>query len=316
MKKQKIYGLTAENISDFSFLVEPESVADILSEGDTTGFAVRSKKRYVGALCGRFVTPTEYMISSIYVLEDERRAGIGRAMLEALYELLGEDATIVSINVKKGKKTDVPLRRFLEACGFEEYYKETGRTYMTDVSEIEKLKLSKAGGMDIRPFLSLPDYVFKAFLSDRPEDVYLPAGEFSGEHVDRDVSVGLIKNKRLCGFALIERMSEDELIFDSIYVDEGESQRTMMALIACAREGLRKKYDVGTKLYIPTADDRLSEFVESIFPEGALEEGVVTYKKSMIRDDTREEDYSSLSLSEFLDQEQEVIRDDMFIQDL
>ncbi len=84
----KPYALNRSNIADFGFLVSPEAVEAIQYGDGTTGFVAKADMRFAGALCGKFVKPTEYRISSIFVSESNRRKGIGRFLLDTLYGVI------------------------------------------------------------------------------------------------------------------------------------------------------------------------------------------------------------------------------------
>ena len=296
------YGLNEANILDFKVLVLPEVVSAIQSDDGTAGFVVGDSRHFVGALCGRFVTPVRYEITSIYVSEEDRRAGAGTFMMDTLYELLeGIDAE-VTVDVVRGSKGTDALSDFLTVMGFDEYFLEERATYLTSLSEVGKLKLTISKELTISSFRDMPQYVFNSFEPGDNISLSLPEGGFNDKSIDPDISMGIIKDKKLVGYALLEGHNGG-LIFDNVYVAEGEPRAALMSLIASVRNAAVKKYSADTKLYIPTANEKLGSFVESVFPEESLSEGLVTYKKRLNTYDT--DDYSRLSLSEFLEQEGE-----------
>ncbi len=304
IRSLKPFALNRSNISDFGFLVSPEATSDILSGDGTTGFVAKSDLAFVGALCGKFVKPKEYRISSIFVPEKNRKKGVGRFLLDTLYDVVAEFEPDISIDITVKTPEAKSLIGFFEAMGYEESFAEDRCTYVTDFVAVERMKIPESKKLDIRPFNSLPGYAFKEFMNTHPDEASLPVSGFEAETIDRDISMGLMDDKKLLGYAVLEKYGDDALILSDIYVEEGEPETTLMALMAAVRNEALKVYDLNTKLYIPTADERLGELVERIFPDHSLSEGVITLKKTHehVPADDRE-DYSDMSLTEFLENE-------------
>lgn len=279
--------LNKDNIRDFSFLVPKDVVDDILSDDGTSGFAVLMSghnigSKYVGALCGRFIKRTEYAITSIYVSEGNRGQGVGTFLMKTLYELLDEKDADISICVTRITKEAADLVKFLEKAGFEEYFIEGERTYVTDIVGAARLKLSATPvNGQISPFSMIPKRSFLDFDPKQKEGfVPMPLSGFDGESIDRDLSMGIILDGELLGFCILEKYIKECLIMSAFWVDEKVFGAYAISLLSAVRDEALKKYDTDTKLFLPVVNDKVADLIEEVFPKKSLKEGVLHYKKS------------------------------------
>ncbi len=305
--KLRPYGLDAENVADFGFLVAPDVIEDIKNGDGTTGFVVKNGLYFVGALCGRFVSPQKYRITSIFVSPDVRRRGVATFMMETLYSVLPEHGMDIIMDVQRTTKDGVALCSFLESIGFEEYYSENNALYSADFVSIERIKVSAAKDTDVRFFSMIPQSAFYNFAPAEGEYAPLPEGGFADEAIDRDLSVGILRDGRLIAYAIVETYDGNNILIHSLYVEEGESKTLLMTLVATLKNEAEKRFDMDTKLFIPTANERMAEFVEKIFPKKSLSQGSVLFRKEFNRD--KETDYNKMSLSDFLEEEKVELKD-------
>ena len=305
--KLRPYGLDAENVADFGFLVAPDVIEDIKNGDGTTGFVVKNDMYFVGALCGRFVSPQKYRITSIFVSPDVRRRGVATFMMETLYSILPDHGMDIIMDVQRTTKDGVALCSFMESIGFEEYYSEDNALYVTDFVSVGTLKVSAAKDTDVRFFAMIPQSAFYNFVPAEGEFAPLPEGGFFDEAIDRNLSVGILRDGRLIAYAIVETYDSNSLLLHSLYVEEGESKTLLMTLVATLKDAAEKKFDTDSKLYIPTANERMAEFVEKLFPKKGLSQGSILFRKEFNRD--KETDYDKMSLSDFLEEEKVELTD-------
>ncbi len=278
--------LNRDNIRDFSFLVPEDVVADILSDDGTTGFAALSSVKntplkYAGALCGCFITRTEYAITSIYVSEESRRQGVGTFLLDTLTDLLdGTDAEI-SIRVVRDHKEAAGLISFLEKNGFEEFFSESERIYVIDLVNASRVRFPEPlKELSIEPFSRVPKSVLRSFDPDLEEGfVPMPGDGFEGKKIDRELSMAVVSDGKLEGFCVVEDYLEKSPILSAFWMKEQAPASHSMSLISAVRDATVNKYDTDAQLFIPAVNDRMAEMLESIFPQKMLKEGMMRFKK-------------------------------------
>ncbi len=295
--------LDKDNVRDFNFLVVPAAVNAIETSDGTSGFAVKDGDRYVGAIAGRYTDVNDFIISSIFVVPDMRRRGIGTYMLNTLYDLMGEEDTSTiraDVNHSLTIKDENALEGFLKKAGFVEYMNEDVATYLAELSAVAALKLdapAKASG--ILPFSGIDNKVFENFISPKEKFVPIPEGGFFDPSIDREVSMGMVVSNKLVGFAIVRNINEGDLIMDALYVEKG-GYGELLSLLAAAQTKVVKKYPPHTKMFFVVTNDKVREFIEKLFPPNSLIESSTIYKKE--RYDTRF-DNAGMTLSEFFDYE-------------
>ncbi len=278
--------LNKDNIRDFSFLVPNDVVDDILSDDGTSGFAVlssvkNSPPKYVGALCGRFVTRVEYAITSIYVSKENRRQGVGTFLLDTLYGILeGMDAQI-DIRVIRNNKEAAGLISFLEKNGFEEYFSEDERVYVIDFANASRVKLpAPSKKLSIEPFGRIPKNIIRSFESEQKNGfVPIPRSGFEGQNIDRDLSMAIVSKDRIEGFCIVEDYLEKCPIISALWVEKSAPESHFVSLISAVRDEAIYKYDMDALIFMPVVNDKMADTIERIFPEKALKEGMMHYRR-------------------------------------
>ncbi len=275
------YSLDKDNVRDFDFIVVPAAIAAMEHEDGTSGFAVKTGDRYVGAITGRYTGEDEFLINSIYVVSDMRRRGIGSFMLDTLYGLMGDEDCTIRADVSHSLqiKDEGPLEEFLQNAGFEEYTDGEATSFLTELSSVAALKLhGPANPSAIIPFTRIADHIFENFNPSEYAFVPVPEGGFFAPEIDRDVSVGVVVKDRLFGFATIRRADDNVLIMDGLYLEKGGYDE-LISVLAVVREKLIKKYNPRTKIYFVVTNEKIGELIEKLFPPNCLTEGITIYKK-------------------------------------
>lgn len=303
----KPYGLNADNAGDFNFLVSNDAIEGMKNGDGTTGFVVKNDMYFVGALCGRFESPKEYRITSIFVSPDMRRRGVGTFMMETLYDILPEKYVNILIDVQKNTTDGSDLCAFMDKMGFTEVYSKDNALYVTSFQALEMLKLPPSNKADVRLFSMIPQHVFYNFMPEEGEYAPLPEGGFFDDEINRDLSIGILNEGELVAYAIVKEYDRRSLALICLYVKESESNTLLMTLVSVLKNEALKKYDLDTELFIPTANERMAEFVEKIIPKKELSQGSILFKKEL--HNAKEPDLMDMSLSDFLEEEEVELND-------
>ena len=292
MQNEKIMlmprALNKDNIRDFNFLVPEDVIDDILSEDGTSGFAVLSSAKnrppkYVGALCGRFITRVEYAITSIYVSPENRRQGVGTFLLDTLGDILEGTDAHMDIRVIRNNNEAAGLISFLKKSGFEEFYSEDERVYVIDFANASRVKIpAPSKKLSIEPFGRIPKGVFSSFEKNHRTDfVPMPRTGFEGKNIDRDLSMAIVSNDGIEGFCVVEDYLEKCPIISALWVEKTAPETHFVSLISAVRNEAINKYDMDALIFMPVVNDKMAEMIERVFPENALKEGMLHYRRKI-----------------------------------
>lgn len=301
----EVYAIDEENIDDFGFLFNDDAIRSIKS-GIGVAFVVEKDERYVGGLCGKFVSPGDYRILSIYVLPEYRRQGVGSFMMETLSNVLPDKDMVLSIKFVAIGEDRNTLNAFFEETGFESLGGIRNVVCYSTVSKLANVKL-KAGKKDSRYMLfrDMPSRYFKEFNASISGFAPLPEGGFDAPSIVKDVSIGFVDENRLLGVAICEQKDEGNIIFSSLCIREEATMVVLSGLLARLKSEVQKKYDGDTGIFIPCMGEDTWKLVDAFFNEDDVEIASAYYMKA-IGSHTKQNDLiKNMPLSEFFAQSQE-----------
>lgn len=305
----EIFLLDKENVKDFSFLLTPEAVQAISSESRAQGFVVKEENRHVGALAGHFTGLYSYELLSVYVLPEYRRRGVGRLLLTTLDDALKGTGANIHIGFTKLNDDLKGLDAFFDAAGYDEIYDEESTVYALSLSTVGGLKMpAPSKSAECQAFSDIPSYIFKNFTTQKPGGfVPIPAGGFFDQGVDRELSMGIIKDYKLAGYAVVKTIGEDAIMLTSVYMGRACTKDALGRLLGSVWDRAKKRYGADVKLLIPTVNEKAKSFIENKFEEDNLEQVYVQYEHLT---PTASPNYANMPLSDFLATEREYVYGD------
>ncbi len=284
----EIYALDSTNVEDFAPLLTAQAVEGILSGTGTQGFVVKEEGIHVGALAGGFTDEDIYEISSMFVLPEYRKKGVGEKMLETLYGALDGLHAEIRVSFASVDSNFKELETFLENQGFEEYRVRDEQTYSVTLGALEKTRLKESKMKVVYPsFADVSEEVFTAFERKVRETgssfIPIPLGGFLSNDIDAEASTAVVKDGKLTAYAVVENLPENNLILSSLYVGEKEELSTLLRLLRCTLSRLLDLYDRDTVIFLPTATDASEKMITTLFEEDdpALQDVMVSYRKSV-----------------------------------
>lgn len=310
-KNITILGVDRSNIEDFSALFTEDAVKSILEEDGTTALVAKLEDEYAGALAGKLVTDTKYQLSSLFVAGDYRRQGVGTALLNALKNVLQGLSLEIFVSFLKLTEQEEGLAAFLEAMGFEEYAPSGAHVFATDLDAVSKLDfIDLNSNFDFTPFKEIPKTLFDR-LKAAPGRSFLPLpeGGFENAMIDRDLSLGLVTDRRLLGYIIVESLDEKTVSLSHLYMDPSLPQLAWLSMMKQLLTEGKKKYKKGVRIILPVVNSYLEKWIEGFFPGEAIEEISVDYRLPL---EMPEFDYENGSLSEFLDYSGMPVSDSLF----
>lgn len=301
----EIYSLDKDNVESFDFLIMQDAVDGIKADDGTLGFVVKDEEedRHVGGLAGIFTSPTNFEISSIYVVEDARRKGVASKMIDTLYEVIdGIDANI-SINYAQMNDDQEALGAFLEAKGFEEYNDQDSNIYSLTLDQIENVKLNATSKkVKYISFDEIPSYMFKECMERGKKGFKpIPIGGLESDSIDKRISTGIVDDDKLVGFAVIEKVDDENLMLSSIYVDSKLSMVALTGLLGKAKDKALESYDKNTRLLIPAVTEESRKLISTLFTEDDVDE--ISYRYMIKAPELGIHKYDEMGLNDFITKE-------------
>lgn len=299
----EIYALDSTNVEDFAPLLTPLAVEGIKAGKDTQGFVVKEGSHHVGALAGGFTDEGIYEISSLFVLPDFRKQGVGELLLDTLYHVLEGIPAEVRVSFASVDEDDKALEEFLDHEGFDEYRESDEQTYRVSLASLANTKLKEEKPKVVYPsFAEVPKKVFTAFEKEAGEKAAflpMPEGGFLAKEVDSECSTAIVKDGKLKAYAVIEKLPEDALMLSSLYVSEEEKPTSLLRLLRCTLGKLLETYEEDTEIYLPTSTEDSEEMITTLFSEDdpALSNVMVSYRKLV---GTAKPNFENMDFDEFL----------------
>ncbi|MBQ9504058.1 MAG: GNAT family N-acetyltransferase [Lachnospiraceae bacterium] len=221
------------------------------------------KPMAAGALC---IRPDEYelKISSFYVAPAYRGRGAGRFLLDEARRLffLDEETGFDTEFLVYGEEEEA-LAGFLEHYGFTSADPEYD-VYMIRVEDIKNTQIYGKTGKGV-PFSEAdPGKLKHLTRSAERLGAILPHGGLDSQDIDREVSVLLVTDNQLEGFAVIEKLTDRTLLLSAVYARDNEPA-VLLALLEKAAALVTEKYEGDTRLLIQTVEKRGERIINYIF---------------------------------------------------
>ena len=230
-------------------------VADDLKEGNNLA---------AGAICLR---PEDYelKITSFYVSPEYRGKGAGRFLLDETKRIFGQENTEFSIEFLTYGKEEENLANFLEHYGFSfEDPLYDAREIM--VSDLEKTQLMGKQGVG-EAFSKIPEKLFNISQSQAEKGgAILPLGGLKAESIDKDVSVGIVKDDIIESFVVFERLSDRALLLSSFY-SKGNNPVTLLHMFEASTDLILDKYSAFAKIILQPVNEAGRKLAASIYED-------------------------------------------------
>lgn len=285
MGRCDIYSVTKETLNAVSDLIT-EDAAYAIEEGipATVLYAVKDKTA-IGALCGAFDSNI-FEIDSIYVAEQYRRQGVGRALMEELFMMIeeldrsGDTGLVIRAEFTLVDSQSLTLPPFLLYLGFTKeeiygpvFYKASPNDFDPQMEPHDK------GGKRICSFSSLTE-------EERDElAAYCEQGEYSSpeeglfsEDVDLDTSLVMFSENGALSYICLEKLTQSAPETEDVaapplerrlrvhYMSQAHPGDVIL-IFSEMMEKLRNESATDTELFFLPADESGLKQLKYLFPD-------------------------------------------------
>ena len=217
MERFEICSVTKEKLDAVRPLITKEA-AEAIEEGIPAAFLCAIKdKAAIGALCGGFVSNV-FEIDSIYVAQQYRRQGVGRALLKELFMMIddmdrsGDTGLVVQAEFSLIDSESLTLPPFFSDMGFRRgevfgpaFYKATLDDFAPQIEPHEK------DSKRICSFSSLSDKEKTAFSASCEKGDYpVPEDGLFSDKVDLDASLIMFDENGKGSYVCLEELGGSE----------------------------------------------------------------------------------------------------------
>ncbi|WP_029322128.1 GNAT family N-acetyltransferase [Butyrivibrio sp. AE3004] len=244
----------------------PEYVVDLLKNKKiVTSLAAVLKNKVIGALSG-FAKDGYFEIISIYVHPQYRRNGVGRALIEAVKEMLEDTDLFISAEYTAMDEDTNSLSAFFEACDFAEDRDEYP-FYLEDRLKHLKVrtKSQSCTQTDIRMLSKITADDLKRAGN---EDIPVTLNTMTAQNILAEESFIAIDNGLMVAVSLAEELGEKLIRLYTFDVNPNNMDR-LTELLSYTEEALKGKYEPDTKVILLACNPRYEELFYSIlkYPE-------------------------------------------------
>ena len=220
----------------------------------------------VGALGGAIIE-NEFRIESLFVQPGFRRQGVGRALMEKLFELFWYEEIRLRAEYTEITQDNETLAPFFEAMGFDAEPQTLPLFYITPLEDINvKHKIESAPGYQLNSFADTPDQMLRVMSITAVDEGYpLPAEGLLSPSVDRDLSFCVIHENEIRAYAAVEEVDWDMLSIGALWSDLSDPSlaRNMLSAMVGA---MKEKYSPDTRVAVLASSDVLEKIVNRISP--------------------------------------------------
>ncbi len=230
-------------------------VADDLDNG---------KNMAAGAICLR---PDDYelKITSFYVSPEYRGKGAGKYLLDKTKRILGDKDMEFDIEFLIYGKEEENLAQFLEDYGFSYADPEYEALEMT-VVELEKTKLSGKKGTGT-PFSKIPSRLFDISQAEAiKKGAILPFDGLDSESIEKDISVGIVKDDLIESYVAFEKLSDTVLLLAGFHVGDNNTA-TLLHMLEASMDRILDKYPGYARIIIQPVNEVGSTLADSIYED-------------------------------------------------
>ena len=264
----QITTITKDNVSFFKNFISAEDekfikedlmilpiglVADDLESGKNTA---------AGAICLR---PDDFLlnITSFYVAPEYRGKGAGKFLLDEVKRIFGEKNMEFNIEFLIYGKEQEEFADFLEHYGFM-YADPEYDCYLATVGQLKNTKLYEKEG-EGSDFTSIDTQTFRATenIAEKNDDM-VPLFGFSSPRIDRDVSVGIVKDGIMESYVVFETAGKDSLILTTVQVKD-KSPVILLHMLEKSANLLKQKYTKDAKILIQSIDGAGDNIIAKVF---------------------------------------------------
>ena len=259
----KFSAITGSNVEGFSYVLLPEA-ADAIRRGESMGALgvvddEGERPAAAGAIAG-VADNGVFRIVSLFVEERYRSRGFGQMLLDIYTGEIERFGLPQSIEFISTSEEHAGLERFLEHNGYERLDNTPlmVRAGLQDIHVTEDdIPVPNDPGQ-YAVFAELPDEILLqgndlADAENRP----LPEGGLLSERIIRDCSICLINNKETEAYAVIEHLSDNELLMSAIWCKY--PVKDLDALFSRTVRAVKDKYPEDSYIYIYIDNDHTGD---------------------------------------------------------
>ncbi len=229
-------------------------------------------------------------LRSISVAEEKQRQGFGWYLANYILKDLGPVYSEMSDAIPRLTVAEIlteqaweKLSAFLEKTGFSCVTLEpviSCTLYGILDSEILRKAGEKATGGKILPMKEVAGKTLRAFGNHIEESGIYPGLDM--EKTDPDISMFYQKDDEILGCILMRRVSDKELMNEWVFLDERETNRSLLIpMLSAAAVEAKKLFAPGTKVSFVTINDTSKKLLSKIIPGGVTEYEIRRYEQSL-----------------------------------
>lgn len=269
----KITPINKENLEYFKEFINGTDVTrieknmKILPLGLVADDLQGGKNMAAGAIC---LYPDEYEleITSFFVSPEYRGRGAGKFLLDESKRIFGKKDMEFDIEFLLYGKEEENLALFLEHYGFT-YADPEDEVMEIMVVDLEKTKLNDKEG-EGEPFASISKQILSAAEKDaQSQDAVLPAGGLMSENIEKDISIGMVREGKLESYLVFEKVSKGILLLSALYTKDN-NPTTSLHMMEAATNRILDKYPGYVKIIIQPVNEKAMRMITNVYDEAKI----------------------------------------------
>ena len=271
MGEIKIYRIRPEQAGSIRGLLRPDAVEALQNELPVTALVAACDGVAAGAIAGA-LEEDHFRLDSIFVLQEYRRQGIGKKLLEALDEILDGEGYPIRASFSALTSEEQALKPFFAANDYEREYGAWPRFLVGTVDDIRmdfrhRRKVTSDKYKTVM-FSKLAPEVVGAIEKEAEEAARpMPHGGFFSPDVLRDISACVFVNNTVQAYITLEGISGDLVEVSSLWSDL-KDPRIMMDMLNEVASWAMQRLDATTRIAIlarePLTEQIAKKFIRNL----------------------------------------------------
>ncbi len=224
--------ITGEEAEKAGGLLSEQVVSALKKEMPVTALAAIMDNMPVGAIAG-FIDEEVFEIKSLFVDQEYRRQGVGRALYEKLEELVEEEDIAIRVQYTQENRDNETLLPFFKAMGFKVdniSYPSFYIGYLEDLNV--DYKLAKKVDGRILSFSEVKRSVLNNASNVSLQAGYpVPEGGLTDLAIDRDLSYCIVKDDKVGAYITVEDLHDGLLEVPAVWSGLDNPMETLSMVV-------------------------------------------------------------------------------------
>lgn len=236
-------------------LLVPEVIAAIKKGLPVTALVAVENGRAVGAIGGA-ADGNIFTIMSVFVNDDHRHKGIGRALVAKLEQIVEPLGLLIRAEYTRERSDHNSLQGFFLRCGYREDIRPIPGYYIGYVRDLidEERHAMLPEACAALPFSEISEKCIReADERFMHHGAYLPEGGLASSEIVKDISYAVLFEEAIRAYIALEQPAEDMLTVESVSSDTKDS-RIITGVVKAAARKIKSTYSPDTKIAMEIFD--------------------------------------------------------------